>query len=33
MNPLTQVQILKDAVCISLGKDMNPTILSPAMGK
>ena len=34
----TQIQILDEAVCISLctnplGKDMNPSVLSPAIGK
>ena len=38
MDMVTQVQILDKAVCIShsantLGKGMNPTILSPAMSK
>ena len=38
MNKVTQVQILDEAVYIShkgnsLGKDMNSTIPSPAMGK
>ena len=38
MDPVTRVQILDEADCISLytntpGKGMNPIILSPAMGK
>ena len=35
---MTQIQILDEAVCIpgsanTLGKDLNPIILPPAMGK